>query len=103
MGGALQRTRNVMDLFSAFSGFLIYGVLLNSNGCINYFRNFHERRALGIWPFACLILEILLIGLAFIPEGGWKMVRRKYLKSKSEISTRATWHKVSIRFSRETP
>jgi peptidoglycan/LPS O-acetylase OafA/YrhL len=103
MGGVQQPTRNGMDLFSAFSGLVIHGILLGSKGSMNYFRNFYVRRALGIWPLVCHVLEIFLSGLPSTPKGGWKTVPRKYLKSKSEFAALAAWHEFSIRLSGETP
>jgi hypothetical protein len=37
------------------------------------------------------------------PEGGWNMVPRKYIKSKSEIAAQAARHEFSIPFPGETP
>ena len=62
---------------------------------MNYW-NFYERRAFGIISVARLILEILCIGLPFIPMGGWMMLPRDYLKSKSEIAAPVAWHEFSI-------
>lgn len=56
-----------VDLFFVLSGFLITGILLDSDRGDCYFLNFYARRALRIWPLYYLMVAL---GLAVLPRLG---------------------------------
>jgi len=55
-----------VDLFFVISGFLIAGILIDSRGDAQYFRNFYARRVLRIFPLFYLLVGGMLIAFPLL-------------------------------------
>src|ERR1700683_1035188 len=63
-----------VDLFFALSGFLITGILVDTNRSDGYFKNFSVRRCLGIWPLYYSLLFFMFVVVRFLSHSHFQAV-----------------------------
>jgi peptidoglycan/LPS O-acetylase OafA/YrhL len=83
-----------VDLFFILSGFLITGILIDSRGSSNYFRNFYARRALRILPL--YLASILVMGLAYQGSAPYFGLSLLFLANFAHIFGVSTPHGASV-------
>jgi peptidoglycan/LPS O-acetylase OafA/YrhL len=63
-----------VDLFLVDSGFLITGILVDTNRSDGYFKNFYVRRCLRIWPLYYSLLFFMFVIVRFLSQSEFQAV-----------------------------